>query len=440
MDKPPAKTHPALSHEDLSVYFHDGIKKPEDFKIGVEWEKIGVYRESGKAITYSGARGVKAIFDKLIADFAWQPVQSGEHVIALEKPHGSITLEPGGQIELSGQAASNLEDNAREIYRHLNEISTISGPMGVAWLGLGAQPLSVAEEMEWVPKKRYDIMRTLLKERGAMTYRMMKETASIQVSLDFDSEADAILKLKLAMGLSPFLTAIFANSPLLQGKSSGSLSRRALIWENTAPERTGILWDELDPKRGFRSYLDYALKVPMMFIQRDGEWLYPGEITFETFLNKGFGGYRATLDDWELHLTGIFTEARLKKYVEIRSIDCQKTGLGLAAAALIKGLFYSKESLTKSLEALGAFNGKDLMRLHHEAAHYGYNASVPGSLDMRAFAKLFYGLALKGLSFTEKQYLAPLEPLIERGITPAENILGCFDSNQTIFNCAAIEG
>ena len=429
----------SLTPEMLTAYFLKGSKPRSDHQIGVEWEKIGVYRDSAKAITYTGKNGVKAIFQGLIEKYGWKPVPGKMSPIALKKGHGSITLEPGGQIELSGQKAKHLDQNASELYTHLEEIKNISVPLGIAWLGIGAQPVSVAEEIEWTPKERYRIMQKSLKKKGALTFSMMKETASVQVSLDYSDEEDAITKLRLAMGLSPFLTAMFANSPLKKGKTSGYLSRRAFIWENTAPERSGILWDALDPKKGFQGYINYALKVPMLFLLRKEKWMAVRGINFKEFMEKGYQGQQATLADWELHLSGIFTEARLKQYVEIRSIDCQKTAMGLSAAALIKGIFYHEASLKKAYQLLVGFTEKQLKDLRAKAAVHGLKAALPNGEKIQKICLELLELADKGLE-KEKKYLFPLRIHLERGITPAEIVLECFDARQPLLSCAAIEG
>ncbi len=428
-----------LSRQDLLRYFSEGSKKRSDFQVGVEWEKIGVYRDTGKAIPYSGDRGVAAIFKNLIDKHGWEPSTTHPPVIALKKGNGSITLEPGGQIELSGQKAYCLEENARELYLHLEEIRMISESLGIAWLGIGAQPYSVAEDIEWVPKERYKIMRESLKDTGALTFSMMKETASVQVSVDYENEADAVLKLKLAMGLSPFLIAMFANSPLRAGQSSGYLSRRAHIWENTAPERTGILWDRLDPERGFQDYLDYALDVPMLFLQREERWIFARNLNFRQFMDNGYQGLEATLDDWQLHLSGIFTEARLKNYIEVRSIDCQKTPMGLAAVALIKGLFYHDGAKEAAYKILSVYSENELNRLHLDAAISGLRALLPSGKPIQSACLELLELAEQGLG-EEKKYLAPLRSNMALGITPAELILSCFDAHKPILSCAAIEG
>lgn len=413
----------------LCDYFVDGIKTADDLQIGIEWEKIGVYRDSGRAIRYSGDRGVEAIFGELIRRFAWEPIYSAGTVIALKKNESSITLEPGGQIELSGRKAASLGDNAREIFCHLSEIRAVSEKLGIVWLGLGLQPVSALDDIEWVPKKRYDIMRRRLP--GALTHRMMKQTASIQISLDYVGEDDAVQKLRLAMALAPVFTAIFADSPVSGGVLNGFQSERAHIWSETAPERTGLISRVFDEKFGFRDYVDYALDVPMIFIVRQGEWIAVDGMTFGDFLKKGFRHYQATLADWDLHLTTIFTDVRLKKYIEIRSMDCQKTELGLAAAALVKGLFYSAEALSEAWKLVADASAEERLALAADVARKGLAAPWKGK-DLLPVARRLAELAEEGLNrFVvrdgaaegEAKFLKPLKALLAQGKNPAQILI-----------------
>ena len=411
-----------LRFSDLKDYFISGCKKPDELTLGVEWEKLGVYRDSGAAIPYSGPRGVEAVLRALAREYRWQPVFSKKHIIALQKPGRSITLEPGGQIELSGQNAPRLEQNAQELYSHLEEIKAVSEDLGIAWLALGAQPFSIHEGIEWVPKERYAIMRESLKDKGTRTYSMMKESAAVQVSLDYTHEADAVQKFRLAMALSPILTAVFANSPFEEGRVTEFLSRRAHIWARTDPDRTGILWQVFDA--GFRldDYVEYALSVPCLFIQRSDRWIRIAKpMTFRDYLDNGFESYQATESDWELHLSSIFTEARFKKYIEIRSIDCQKPALGLAAAAFLKGLFYHDASREAAWRLLAPYSISDRKKLKMTAPKTGLQ-SLLGNQAVGSVASKLLQLAKEGLK-EEAAYLGPLEELLEQGASPAERLL-----------------
>ncbi len=414
-----------LSVNQLKEYFLKGCKKATDLSIGVEWEKIGIYQETGEAIPYSGARGVRAIFEGLIKYFGWQTTLfSKNEPIALKKRETFITLEPGGQIELSGAKAKTISDNAEELFFHLAEIKKISEPFGIVWLGLGAQPFSVAQDIEWVPKDRYRIMREKLSKKGGQTYAMMKETASVQISIDYVDEKDAIEKFRLALALSPFLTAIFANSPLRQGKPSGFLSRRSDIWLNTTPERAGIPWQAFQPDFSFEDYIDYVLNVPILFIQRGGEWIQTDEIPFRQFLESSWKGYEAEMSDWELHLSTIFTETRLKNYIEIRSIDCQTRWLGLAAVAFIKGIFYNQEARKKAWQMLEKLTLEERAALSSEVPQKGLKTLFKSGLLLSHCQELVR-IAHNGLAENEKNYLAPIEALLEKGQCPAEKLLEC---------------
>ena len=433
MDPSPAAASQLLrGRGDLERYFRQGCKQAQELQVGVEWEKIGVQRETGFAIPYSGPRGVVAIFDALCKRFDWSLVEWGGHAVALTKGPTSITLEPGGQIELSGWKSTELDGNALELYSHLDEIRQVSEPLGIVWLGLGAQPFSTAEDIEWVPKERYALMRESLRNKGELTYSMMKETASVQISVDYTDERDAAEKLRLAMALTPFLVALFANSPLYRGRPSGFLSRRAHIWSKTAPERTGVIEQALRPDFGFAGYVDYALDVPMLFIVRNGRWVSMSG-TFRQFLEKGFQGERPTLEDWELHLTGIFTEARLKKYIEIRSIDCQNAEMGLAAVALIKGLFYDAVAQKKAWDLTGDVTPEERVRLAEEAPRLGLKTAFAGRTLRASCSRLvdyaeqgLRRMALQNLALAEEtRYLRPLKEIFtdKKGMNPAETLL-----------------
>ncbi len=426
-----------LSREIFKKEFLKGSKPRRQWRVGVEWEKIGVYRKTGKAISYGGSAGVATIFQRLIKNYGWVAQPAAQPVIALKKNNTFITLEPGGQIELSGKPARILADNAEELCSHLKEIHAVSEPLGIVWLGLGAQPLSVADQIGWVPKKRYRIMRASLKNRGELTYSMMKETASVQISLDYLDERDAIQKLRLAMTLSPLFTAIFANSPFQKAKPSPYLSRRAYIWSKTAPERSGIIPGIFDTHFSFDRYIDYALQVPLLFLVRKGRWIRVGtrrgaSLRFTDYLKNGYQGFEPTLEDWKLHLTSIFTESRLKDYVEIRSIDCQKTPLGLAAVAFIKGLFYdnkAKESAQGLFQGISEIQMRDLAL---KAPKTALSTPFKGK-NLHYFGERLYQLAGEGLrrlgdeglaAKNEVDYLKPLgEILVTKRLSPAELLL-----------------
>ena len=435
-----------LDYNILSDYFRSGSKSENALQIGVEWEKIGIDRETGKAIPYSGPKGVKANFEALERRFGWEPLKSeAGDPIALKKGSISITLEPGGQIELSGQQAPYLFDNGEELRLHLNELREVSAPMNIVWLGLGAQPFSRYPDIEWVPKERYGFMRERLKGHGELTYAMMKETASVQVSLDFTSEADAIEKLRLALAMAPFFTAIFANSPFEGGERSKYLSRRTHIWLETDPERTGVLWDIFDnPEYSFEDYARYAMNVPLLFIRREGKLVGMPPMTFGDFLKNGHSGYEAGIQDWETHLTTIFLETRLKKYLEIRSMDCQNVPMGLAAVAFVKGIFYSKDSRRGAWELLKGLSIDERRELREKAPETALKTPFKDRTIQYA-AEALTQMAQSGLAEDEKKFLQPLKDLLATKRCPAEKLLECgCDTSQArskidrIITCSAI--
>lgn len=423
-----------LKRESLRHYFLKGCKAPNNLKIGVEWEKIGVHKDTGRAIPYSGPRGVRAIFKGLVRRYGWRPVLSDGKPIALKKGAASITLEPGGQIELSGRKALTLHENASELYSHLEQIKRVSDPLGIGWLGTGLQPVSRATNIEWVPKKRYAIMRRDMARSGTMSHRMMKETASIQVSLDYTDEKDAVQKLRLATKLAPFFTALFANSPVSGGRLNGLRSERALIWRHTAPERTGIIREVFKSHFGFDDYAAFALDVPMFFIIRENRWIPMRQMTFGEFMQKGKGAERATLKDWELHLTTLFTECRLRTYLEIRGVDCQKMLMGLSAPALIKGLFYEPQAMKKIWGLVADMTIEELEELRIEAPRSGLQTPFRGR-PIESLAQKLVWTAHEGLERLGRRdsrlkndliYLEPLEKLVLKGRSPADEIIDRF--------------
>lgn len=410
-----------------------GCKHPDERRIGVEWEKLGVSGADGRAIRYSGRGGVATLFRALCRNHGWAVDQLDDgHPVALRKGFTRITLEPGGQIELSGGPAYCLKENARELDEHLREVREVSAPYGILWLGLGCQPISPTRSIEWVPKRRYVIMRRLLRSKGELTYSMMKRTASVQASFDFTSESDAVDKFRLATLLSPFLTAIFANSPFSEGKISPYLSYRTHIWRKTDPRRSGVLTRALDRSFTVDDYVRFALDVPMFFVQRAGRLIPVADLSFRRFLAQGYRGLTACQEDWGLHLSTIFTDARLKTYVEVRSIDCLPPDLSLSAPTLLKGLFYCPAALKATLRLLQGIPAGEYRRLYEQVPRAGLEAPV-GRHRAYDYAKDLLRLAeggLRGLSDSrhcdpnDRQYLEPLKDLVvARRMNPALRLL-----------------
>jgi glutamate--cysteine ligase len=287
------------------------------------------------------------------------------------------------------------------------------------------QPVSRLDEIEWVPKERYGIMRESLKDKGAATHAMMKQTASIQISLDYVSESDAVEKFRLAMALAPFFAAMYANSPVSEGRLNGLLSKRSAVWLETATDRSGAIEAVFHGDFSFAKYVEYALSVPALFIVRQGRWIALKDRAFRDFLEKGHEEYRATLGDWELHLTTLFTDARLKHYIEIRTIDCQKTALGLSAPALIKGLFYDDEARRHAWTLVKGASAAERRTLALEIPQKALKAGFQNSTVLDVARKLIT-IADEGLRRLKEDpnYLTPLKELIlEKGKCPAELLI-----------------
>jgi len=357
--------------EDLDGYFELGSKPRERWGIGLEYERVGVFRESGRAVPYEGPVSVETLLKNLARDRGWTPHEEGGRILALSKGGTRITLEPGAQLELSGAVHRTLPAMRDELGSFVTEIDDLSRPLGIAWLGLGLQPFSALQDIPWIPKTRYALMREYLPRRGTRAHMMMKQTACMQLNLDYGGEADAADKMRTAMALSPAVTALYANSPILEGRLNGMMSYRAWIWRDTDPDRCGLLPFVFRDGAGFSDYLEWALDVPMFFIVRGDTWMPPNGLTFRRFIRKGFEGTRPTVADFELHLTTLFPEVRLKKYVEVRGADSGDPLSCLALAALWKGLLYDGASRRAAWEMVRDMAFKDRVALLDEVCRFG---------------------------------------------------------------------
>ena len=410
--------------QDLQGYFEAGAKPPEEWGAGIEYERVGVLSESGRAIPYHGPRSLSALLSRLVSAEGWRPVYAGENVIALEMDHARITLEPGGQMELSGAVHRRMEDLREEVALWGHWSREHSRPLGIRWLGLGLQPFTPLGEIPWVPKPRYRIMSARLGATGTLGHVMMKQTACVQANLDYSDEADAFEKLRTAMGLTSVVTALYANSSLLEGKPSGFLSYRSWAWQNTDPTRCGILPFVFGEGAGFADYLDYALDVPMMFILRNGDFVDLGGIPFRRYLLEGAGGHRATLADFELHLTTLFPEVRLKRYLEIRGGDSADAATALSQVALWKGILYDAASRREAWGLVSDLSLEERLRFHRDASRLGPGARLGGRTALDLGADL-HRIAAEGLDRLGESpsFLDPLaEILFERRACPGETL------------------
>ncbi|MEK6601514.1 MAG: glutamate--cysteine ligase, partial [Candidatus Binatota bacterium] len=387
---------PIRNKEELEEFFHSSGKPRRQWRVGTEYEKVGIDRRSTKAIPYSGPLGVETILRALVDEYDWQPQEEDGHVIALARGNAQITLEPGGQIELSGEPCENIHCSQAEFSQHIRELLEVAERLDVVFLGLGIQPVSRLEEIQWVPKKRYRIMAPYMQKVGTMGHRMMKQTATVQANIDFSDEKDAMAKFRTAMGLSPLIAAIFANSPISEGSLNGYKSYREHIWTKTDKDRSGMLPFAFLPDVSFAHYVEYALDVPMYFILRDGGYIDCTGIPFRHFLAHGHQGHQAMMEDWEVHLTTLFPEVRIKRYMEVRSADSQPPELMPALPALIKGFLYDPDCLQASWDLVKGWSWDERMEPYYDS-HRSALAARIRRFSLLDLAKELLQIAWEGL-------------------------------------------
>jgi glutamate--cysteine ligase len=386
--------------EDLIRYFETGAKPREQWRVGTEYEKIAVEAATGKAVPYSGPDGVETMMRELIDRFGWEPedVENG-HLLALSRGPARVTIEPGAQIELSGEQCESIHCAHREFTQHVAELIDVGHSHDAVLVGLGMTPVSRIDEIELLPKHRYHIMYPYMARKGRLGQRMMKQTAGVQANLDYSSEADAMRKFRVAMGIVPLVYAMFANSPLADGGLNGYQTFRGHIWTDTDRERSGILEFAFSESASFESYTDYALDVPMYFIIRDHKYVdmtqAPG-ITFRQYMQNGFGKERATIDDWGDHLTTIFTEVRLKKYIESRTADSQPPALMLALPALLKGILYTDDCIGGAWDLVKRWSFKERLEINNASHKAGLEARV-GKATLKDLSSELLNIATTGL-------------------------------------------
>ncbi len=429
-----------------------GCKPREAWRIGVEHEKFGFSYDGFTPVPYHGPNGIKALLQEL-ETFGWSPVFEGEHVIALDREGASISLEPGGQFELSGAPLETIHDTCAETGRHLQEVKTIADRLNLGFLGLGFSPKWTRAEVPIMPKGRYDIMRAYMPKKGSLGLDMMLRTCTVQVNLDFDSEATMVQQFRTSLALQPIATALFANSPFTEGKPNGMLSQRAHIWSDTDPDRTGMLPFVFENGFGFEQYVDYALDVPMYFVKRDGRYIDASGQSFRDFLVgklPALPGEVPTVKDWADHLTTIFPEVRLKSYLEMRGADGGPWGRICALPALWVGVLYCPDALAAAWDLCKSWTFQDREGLRRDVPRLGLKASIAGR-TVQDIAKDLVGIARSGLKararfsgglVDETGYLSELENIAETGITPAERLLNRYntawggDINRIFAECA----
>ncbi len=429
---PPSTPSPEVTSVDqLEATFHNGAAPPDRWKIGVEYEKPVVDRRTGDAVPYEGPNGIGVVLERIRERGNWEGVYEEGNLIALGNGRASVTLEPGGQLELSGEVCDSLHCAKEELDNHISEILPVGEELGLAFLGLGITPKTPLATAPWMPKERYRIMRRIMQTTGTLGHRMMQQTATVQANFDYSDERDARDKFRIAMGMSPILVAMTANSPIVDGRLTRFKSFRAHVWTDTDANRCGILPFAFDTDSIFRAYTEYALDVPMYFLSRRGRLLDMAGRTFRDFLRNGLGEERATLNDWSTHLTTLFPEARMKTYIEVRAADSQPPDLMLGTPALMKGLFYEADCLAAAWDIIGPWTVDERRELLSDASRSGMAGRGPKH-PLREYARELMSIAHEGLRRQAKTntagedetiYLNSLAALVEAGICPADKII-----------------
>ncbi len=422
---------PVGSVADLIAWFREHEKPPERWRVGTEHEKVGLYRDSLKPVPYEGEAGIGALLERVAVTDGWKRIREDGNLIALEKEGASLTLEPGGQVELSGAPLHAIHDTCREFHGHLELMKRVCEPHGIVFLGLGMNPLHAVADMPKMPKARYAIMREYLPSRGSMALDMMHLTATVQANFDYASEADMIDKLRTALAITPVVSAIYANSSLSQGKPNGFISKRIHIWRHTDPDRTGLLPWAFDDDFGYERYVEWALDVPMFFLVREGRYRPARGMTFRNFMDAGFEGERATLADFDRHLTTLFPEVRLKRIIEVRGTDAVPPGLTCSLPALWKGVLYDPEARQAAAALVSTWGAPEREAALDAVARRGLAAQVGGRSVLELAGELV-AVAAAGLrrighcndsGEDEGIFLEPVREQLERGKSPGEVVL-----------------
>ena len=422
------------SREDLISVFAGGEKPRERWRIGTEHEKF-VYRlRDHGAPSYEETGGIRDLLTGLMR-FGWEPVYEGENIIALSGPDGAISLEPAGQLELSGAPLDNLHQTCAEAARHLDQVKAVGGELGLGFLGLGLWPDKRRDELPVMPKGRYAIMLRHMPRVGSMGLDMMLRTCTIQTNLDYASEADMVKKFRVSLALQPLATAMFASSPFLEGKPNGYLSYRSHIWTDTDPHRTGMLPFVFEDGFGYERYADYMLDVPMYFVFRDGKYIDAAGQSFRDFLAgklPAYPGHKPRLGDWVDHLSTAFPEVRLKSFLEMRGADGGRWNRICALPALWVGLLYDLTALDAAWDEVKHWTIEDHHRIRAEVPKLGLAAKGPRGRTFQQLGQQILDIAAAGLSArgrlngagdNEQGYLDTLREVITSGKTPAERML-----------------
>lgn len=437
LDAKVKESPPVGGVDDLTGYFRQRERPRPDWKVGLEHEKIPLVAGTLDPVPYDGPGGIGAAL-RAFSQFGYEPFVEDGRIIAAQRTGLTVSIEPGGQVELSGRPFADIHAVASELERHLVKCREIAGALGLELLATGYRPWGRAAEVPWMPKNRYTVMRPFLAARGRLAEDMMAMTASTQASFDFSGERDMAEKLRVALAVQPAITALSANSPIVDGRESGWQSYRVAVWEETDPDRSGLLPFAFEPgfdDDGYRRYAEWALDVPMVFLRRDGRYLPTGTHTFRRFLVEGLHGHRPTMLDWEDHLSTLFPEVRVKGVVEVRGADACDADMTRAVLALWKGLLYDQQARDWAWDAVKRFTIGERRALMVAAGRLGLAARAPDGRTLAQLAGTLLDAAEAGLcrqhacgdqGEDERKFLAPLRVRAESGRTPADEALEVF--------------
>ncbi|MDQ0839163.1 glutamate--cysteine ligase [Sphingomonas faeni] len=431
----PLKTSPTIESRDQLIASFAGGEKPKDaWRIGTEHEKFVYANGDHHAPSYDEPSGIRALLGEL-EQYGWKPVMEGGNAIAMSGPDGSISLEPAGQFELSGAPLDSLHETCAETGRHLEQVKAAGEKLGIGFLGLGMWPDKTRAELPTMPKGRYAIMLRHMPHVGSMGLDMMLRTCTIQVNLDYASEADMVKKFRVGLALQPLATALFANSPFTEGKPNGMLSYRSHIWSDTDPHRTGMLPFVFEDGFGYERYAEYALDVPMYFVYREGKYIDAAGLSFRDFLRGELSvlpGEKPTLDDWTDHLSTAFPEVRLKTFLEMRGADGGPWNRICALPALWVGLLYDQGALDAAWDLVKDWTIDERQSLRDAVPKLALDAPIAGGGKLRDIAGQVLDIAGAGLSArarfnragdNESGFLDPLREIVRSGKVPAEVLL-----------------
>lgn len=414
-----------LTREDLVRYLMSGCKPKENWRIGTEHEKFGFEIDTLRPMKYEQ---IAELLNGIAERFDWDKVMEGDYIIGLKQGKQSISLEPGGQFELSGAPLETLHQTCAEVNSHLYQVKAVAEEMGIGFLGIGFQPKWRIQDIPIMPKGRYEIMRNYMPKVGTLGLDMMFRTCTVQVNLDFCTEADMIRKFRAGLALQPIATALFANSPFKEGKPNGYLSMRSHIWSDTDNNRTGMLPFVFDDSFGFEQYVDYALNVPMYFVYRNNKYVDCSGLSFRDFLEGKLPvlpGELPTLNDWENHLTTIFPEVRLKRYLEMRGADGGPWRRLCALPAFWVGILYDEDSLQSVLDMTYDWTNEEREMLRNKVPKFGLKTPFRDGY-VKHIAEDVLKLAKDGLEkrgFKETGFLNEVAEVVRTGVTPAERLL-----------------